>query len=501
MAPSSRRRSLLLALSCGLLCACGSDGPEPITRADAGDMDATETSGPIIVGPEDRTPSDLMAGEGIEGCPAWTPSPTIAVCTATYLGGMGADRFAGVAIGPDGSIYVAANLPGLTVNYGPNPLELLNGGAGVVVRLDPTGRMIVGWTRLGNELFALDVAASTGDVIVSGGFGLASLTPEIDALNWSVPADASERIDVTPEGGVALVSSKNVRVVDPEGSTLVTFMVDADHVEDIAYDSAREHILAAGFEQVASNLQRPYVRAYDLSGAIVWTAWDWPSGVASGYGSDTRAYAVSVGADGFVYMAGEAHGGETVFKLDPQNPEVRVEAVAHDDYSKTFNLNGSAPIGYFARLDPDTGAWRAGQFVVTRLSSGKGNAARLRHIEARADGTVLIGGQSACCIKEGAEVRVAGTAPMPEYAGGAFVMATDPSMTRRFLWTTFAASATKMSLDGIAFRGEAIAVIQRHEADGAMGLVGRAITHEALQPERNGGASEAYLTVLPAPAE
>ncbi|MEZ4311828.1 MAG: hypothetical protein R3F14_27675, partial [Polyangiaceae bacterium] len=262
-----------------------------------------------------------------------------------------------------------------------------------------------------------------------------------------------------------------------------------------------------GFKQddgaPCSQLQIPFIRAFGYDGAPKWKAYDWNKAEAGGVSdcADSRGYALGMGRDGKLYFAGESHGGNTVFRHGPTDISINAPVVKSDPYNDPYNLNGAAPIGFYARFDPATGAIEQGQFVCTRLSGGKGNAARPRAIAADEAGNVIVGGASACCIEGGDTKTVNGVPAMPAYAGGGFVLVVSADFKERLAWTAFnGPSGSGANGVAVAAAKSALVMVSQQAVDPAKNTsTGEIplITVEALQPEPGGGASDAWITVMP----
>lgn len=500
MTPPHTHLPLLIcvALTGGMI-GCGPKQPEPITGGQNQEMNSVQNNTSEQKPP--TPPNALPGGDGIAGCDPWFQSEDLQVCVSSYLGGPGEEEAAGVAILPDGGILIAGSISDER-DFGPAPQEFFDGGAALITRLSPDGKRIEGWSRIGDTITGLATSPDGKTIIVTGSFGAASLSPDLQELLWSTRLNAAAKVDVADGGTSAHLVGETITLLDPSGAGAGKIIVDADYVEDVAISSDPELVFATGFKQVGGNLQQPFLHAYTWEGELAWSAYDWSQTQASDFGSDTRGYVVSMGLDGMLYFAGESHGGSTVFSKDPSDLEQDANNIAFDDHNSTHNHNGAAPIGYFARFDPRTGEHLAGQFLVTRLSSGKGNAARIRHIEAREDGVVLLGGQSSCCIPGADTKTIEGQQAMPGYAGGAFVMATDPEFASRLFWTTFSNDATGVELSGVATRGESMTMLGLHSADrdNPDELTGSCITHDPIQETPAGGQSELHFAVWPGPA-
>lgn len=126
----------------------------------------------------------------------------------------------------------------------------------------------------------------------------------------------------------------------------------------------------------------------------MWTGYDWTRTEAGneGHCADSRGVDVSIGGDGKLYHLGESHGGNTVHRQMPNDLSTSAPVVKFDAYNDPYNLNGAAPITFYARMDPLSGALEQGQYILTRLSDDKGNAVRGQAIGADAQGRVVVTG-------------------------------------------------------------------------------------------------------------
>lgn len=454
--------------------------------------------------------SDTTGGTGAGGaaapCGAFQTGDAFEVCTATYLTGDGDDVVGGADIAPDGTVvYGGAIHPG---SFGLTPISLLAGGTAGVARLSSDGRKALGVSLLGGSVTDVAVSAGSGDIAVSGDFGVAVLDPAASAVLWKASPGAASRVAIAPDGTVVGLFGKTLHVFDAEGAELGTAAVTTNQaVNDVAIDGASKTVVATGYKQddgaPCTQLQIPFIRAFGYDGAPKWRAYDWNKAEAGGVSdcADSRGYALAMGRDGKLYFAGESHGGNTVFRHLPQDISANAPTEKSDPYDDPYNLNGAAPIGFYARFDPATGAIEKGQFLCTRLSSGKGNAARPRAIAADEAGNIVVGGATACCIEGGPEKTVNGEPAMPSYAGGGFVLVVSADFKQRLQWTAFNGPAGG-GAEGVsvAAASSAIVLLSRQAIDPQKNTSTAEIpllTFDALLPSPGGGASDAWLGVMP----
>lgn len=442
-------------------------------------------------------------------CGAFQGGIEFLACAATYMTGASADTAGGVAVTSDGAVLYAGSIA--EGDLGATVTTLLSGGTAGIARLSADGRQALGVTRLGNSVTDIAVRRSNDHVAVSGSFGAAVLDAQAKTLLWSsADPGAATEIAIGEQGTVAALAGKTVTVLDATGKTLTKFDVSTNQaVHDIAIDDTTKLIFATGYKQddgaPCTQLQIPFIRAYGFDGMLKWKAYDWNKTEVGSVSecADSRGYALTVGPDGKLYYAGESHGGNTVHRRLPQDLSQFANNIKFDPYNDPYNLNGAAPIGYYARFNPSTGANEQGQFICTRLSSGKGNAARPRSIAVSDNGNVLVGGASACCIENGATQMVNGTLAMPTYAGGGFLLAVSSDFTKRLAWTAFnGAMGSGANGVGVATGKATAAILMQQNIDPAKQMSTTEIpllTFDAVQSTPGGGDSDGYLVVFPSP--
>ncbi|HRI66126.1 MAG TPA: hypothetical protein PK156_17885, partial [Polyangium sp.] len=311
-------------------------------------------------------------------------------------------------------------------------------------------------------------------------------------------------------GTVAALAGTKVTVFDKDGAIVGSFDVSTNReVTDIAVDDTAKLVFATGFKQddgaPCTQLQIPFLRAYAFDGTPAWKAYDWNKTEAGNASecADTRGYALAMGADGKLYYAGESHGGNTVHRHMPLDLTQDAPVVKYDSYNDPYNLNGAAPIGFYARFDPATGTIEQAQFVCTRLSSGKGNAARPRAIAADAQGNMFIAGATACCIENGPMKTVNGSPAMPTYAGGGFLLVVSSDFKQRLAWTAFnGEKGSGANGTSVAIGASSAALLFQQNIDPAKQTSTTEIpllTFNAVQSLPGGGESDGHLVVFPAP--
>jgi len=446
-------------------------------------------------------------GAGPKDCPAFTPGNNLSVCAATYVTGPGEDKAGGIAIANDGAILYVGSLaedyPGATTTG-------LPGGSAGLLRLTADGQKVQTVARLGSTATDIDIQPRSGHMVVAGDFGVQVLNPTADGSLFHWKEMPTRKVAAGSDGIIVALSGKTIVVLDNLGKEKARFDVSTNReVNDIAIDGQNRLIFATGFKQddgaPCTQLQIPFVRAYDYTGALKWKAYDWSRTEVGSECADSRGIALALGADGQLYYAGESHGGNTVHRRMPRDITVFAPNVKTDAYNDAYNMNGAAPVGYVARLSPTTGDVTMGQIFLTRLSNGKGNAARPNVVAANEAGTVLIGGSAACCIENAAMRTVNGQPAMPEgtYAGGGFALVLQTDFKKRLAWTTWnGAKGGGATPAGVAARGGTMAIVMQHAPtnDGKAQPTSAAplITDNALATD-HGGTTDAFVSVWTSP--
>lgn len=438
-----------------------------------------------------------------EPCGTYEPGLAFQVCAASYLAGPGADAATSVAIDQGGTVWWGGSIAGSDV--GTSPTVLPGATEGAIASLSPDGRALSSITRFGTRVEHLAVAPD-GAIVAGGDAGIVVLEPDGASARWSAEPGAVRRVAVDDDSVVALVGGEAhvfgtggdaTGTVDLGGHAAMNDLVLVD-----------ERIIVTGFKQddgpPCTQLQIPFIRAFSKQGDSLWSAYDWDKDTvgAADQCADTRGLALALGGDGLLYYAGESHGGNSVHHRRPDDIDADAPNVKTDSYDDPYGLNGAAPIAYYARLDPADGELLLGQFLLTRLSDGKGNAARPREIAADAAGHVYVVGGTACCIQDGSQRTVNGAPAMPEeYQGGGFLLVAAPDFSSRLTWTTFRGTTgngeTAVSV-ATAAGNVAVAIDQQLEE----GSTTKAplLTFDGLIEGPPGGPGDGYVTVFPSPA-
>jgi len=344
-----------------------------------------------------------------------------------------------------GNLVLGGKVSG--TDLGQTPVNLLGGGNGAVVRLDPSGKTVLSVTRVGASVNDLELNHSSDDIAVAGDFGVAVLSAGGGSVRWSTPSSAgygaAARVSIGLDGKVVGLFGKTARVFDASGSLLQTVALSDSVVNDVSLDSAGGRFFITGDAQrdgsSCSQLRVAWVRAYSLQdGTRAWTAYDYAKGVADAKSlcADTVGARVSMGRDGKLYFAAFSAGGNTIFLKQSNDLTVSANNATPDSYQNAFNT-ASNNITYAARLDPSSGLVEQGSLVLTRLDNTKGNTLQPYAIAADEAGRVYLGGAAAYQLDKRNTLTLSGFT-LPRYRGSdGFALVFSPDMQKRLTWMVF----------------------------------------------------------------
>ncbi len=433
---------------------------------------------------------------------AQAPPPTV----AGYLGGAGDDTIVAAALTSSNEVIIAGNVPALA---GAPETVLPGGGAGALIRIGSDGRAIVGITRVAASLNAMALAPDDS-VVVCGNAGVTVIEPDLATVRWQASAPSSvSRCVIAADGRVAafIPATKTILVYPPDGSAPLSIAVSGvTAVADIALAGEHGLVFATGYTQAASDLKVAFLRAYRISdGSLAWRRYGYSAAEAKGAGlaADSEGRRLTFGADGMLYVAGFTDGGNSIFSRDPADLTRALtsnELIKFDVYNNPFNLSGAKSLAWYGRFDPVSGALLRGQWLLTRLSDGKGNSISIKALAAAADGTLLITGDSSCCIAGRSGMQLFNQTLGNYEAGEPFILVVSPDFTQRRLWTALAASgATAGGSPGVAAAiGADRIVVGVQFTPNTASTRNLITTGNPAFPARHGGRDAHYL-VMPRP--
>jgi len=297
------------------------------------------------------------------------------------------------------------------------------------------------------------VAASDDEVLVG------SINGDALASRWPFAVGSPVRAAIACGNDVAVLAGSQVSVFSALGALSSQFTVVAAAVNDLACDASR--IYLTGYRQASPSLQVTFAEAYSRQGALLWRSWGWSASAVQGQGpalgSDTRGTALRLNDDRLVF-AGSSAAGASIFSRDPQNLLLSGSAVSFDAHNATFNVGGPS-IGHYADLNPETGALRRGQFLLTRLNSGSGSSVSIQSLAIDGAGRLHAGGRAFAFMANRTTLQADGQ-PVGAYSGGdPHLLVVPADFSRRDHWTTFVDSGARGSMLAVAARGDRYALL------------------------------------------
>jgi hypothetical protein len=360
----------------------------------------------------------------------------------SYLGSTAADNVSGVEIQNDLTVVMGSTIQ--NNNFGVVPINHDGGGSGSVLRLSSDGKQIKTVARVGNHIDDIDVSPRDDTIVVNTDKGVYKLSSGSKFLLWknsfgtggSKSETNGRRVAAASNGNIVALVNKMVRVYDSNGNILSTFTVPGSRVNDIAIDSNSQTIFVVGDNQkdgsTCSELRVAYLYAYSYSGQLKWKAYDFTKEQAGATNScaDTALTRVYMGRDNRLYVAGWSAGGNSIFQKNPKDITKNTVLSASDQFNTPYNT-ASNNIGFYAKFDPVSGNSTKSQFILARLSTGKGNTINLRDIKIDNLGNIYIAGEAASKFVGRDNVK-ANNKNLGAYSGGdVFAIKVSPDMTQR----------------------------------------------------------------------
>jgi len=310
---------------------------------------------------------------------------------ATWLGGPNAAAVGGVAIAPDGTILVGMTLPGADLASW-KPAHLAGEGDGAVFRVSPDGRRMLALARRNGSVDDLRIDA-TGHIYLIGSAGCAKLDPALKT-EWAVDLKAKNgRVAPGSDGGAVILTDDRISVLDRNGKTLRQWSIKDRRVHDIVCDPANGVVYATGSNIPRSNEgEIPFVYAFDLTGKKLWTAHDWARQQVEG----EKLTAGSVGLrlaldkDGQLYVAGESHGGNTVWGRQSDDLGAKLQ-IPTERFQNPYSI-GNQYMTFLGCLDTRTGHTLQGTMLLGRAGNGRGSAMRAAALAVDTEGRIYVGG-------------------------------------------------------------------------------------------------------------
>jgi hypothetical protein len=455
-----------------------------------------------------------------------TPTSDLAVFTASYVtSGAGYDAGEAVEIAPDGNVVYAGTLdstatPAALLSPSVITNNLLGGGKGIVLRLQPNGTKVLSIARLGLGIDDMDVNRSNGVIAVVGNFGLAVLNSNATAVLWTsalstttFPSAANDldgrRVAVASDGTIATLDNKNVKVFNAAGAVLGSWTESRSHANDITVDAVSQRVFVTGYDDKTLPSALPvkvtYLAAYSYEGSQQWLNWGWDGGqLGTLTAADTIGMRLAMGRDGYLYYAAEVAGGNSIFNYWATDlGTANANNVSFDTYTSPANT-ASEHKTYFCRLDPASGYLWKGQYLVARLpGTNTANTIIPRAVTSDENGYVYIGGLAYSSIEDRSLSTVGGFSPASYNGGDPFLVVVKPDFTKRVSWNVLSgpAGGSNVPANGSQIRSVAVSGGIAALASTATGEI--ITTPNALQPAGNtptNGTPDGYFATFVPPA-
>ncbi len=403
---------------------------------------------------------------------------------SSYLGESGFDdSVVGACIRSDGTIVLAGN-------FGPavrKRLKADGNAAGCVLYLDADGKKLVSAHGVAKQVLDLALDGKGNLYLATGSGGLIKLPPEGGRPIWQAMPGNVTRVDAGHDGIVACIVERTVHVFDSGGKPLGTAS-GGQYTCDVCVDSASGTIIQTGFRNARAfdgkknyPVQICYVRGHAYDGELKWTNYDWSTKSDSdrflnkptNNMADSRGDRCSIGQDGKLYVTFQVAGGNHIFRYHPRNIMQKVKLAGGDKYHQFHNSRAEHKC-FFARFEPDTGDFLAGQQFCGRLSSGRANYAATKRgdITADASGRVYIVGRAA----SGLPIDLNPTEG--DYTGGGFLLVMSSDLKQRLVCTrTCDGRGDPHAVDVQTIKGQTRAVFA------GSGMIEGMFTRDAIQSQ------------------
>ena len=388
----------------------------------------------------------------------------LATLVSSYCGGGPENAVEAAVIQSDGTIVLGVNVSkGSKFLKADGRAPRSGDPVGALVFLAKDGAELRRVYVLGERINALAVDGKDHLYVAVSKRGVLKLDPQgqREAVRLS-GEDNVKRLDVAPNGTAVFLAlsgrGAHIILLSPEGQKIGDFPGYA-YTEDVGLDEARKRVFYTGFRQATApdtkdpNRRFPvqicYLRSVDFNGRMVWQAYNYPTDPKDpqylnrpeNNMADTRGYRCRMGADGRLYAAFEAAGGNHVFRYHPRDvtQPVHNRFAGGDAYHQFHNTRSEHKL-VVGRFDPATGDIERYQQLTGRLSNGRGNAVRVKDGAVAADeqGQLFVGGTAASGLP--LDFLPEGTG---DYTGGAYIMALSPDMKKRYVTRLVANGSTR----------------------------------------------------------
>ena len=311
-----------------------------------------------------------------------------------------------------------------------------------------------------------DLAFDGNDLLViAADDKIIKLAAASGAVLSETPLKGVSRVAVSPDGHVGAIADKKVYLYDKSGAEVFSKQRDFTRVTDVEVLSCKgkQLVYVTSFQNNSfidlNNQQNPVqiarLEALDFDGKEAWSLFSDPPEAIKQNVADTRLYRVTLGRDGYLYIAGESAGTATIFRWRGQ-PLTEGEKYGSADpfvtqidaYSRLYN-SGSAHLSYYARVDPIKGELVTSQLSFPRRPDTKSNTMYVGDIAGSADGRLYLGGGAGNGIPNRDKLTINGKR-IGEYEGRDRAwMSVAPDFKARNFWTVLADKGGKGIVQGV----------------------------------------------------
>ncbi len=364
--------------------------------------------------------------------------------------------------------------------------SVIPGDEGIDVVLTPKGAVVASNSGSQGNLYLLNPATAEvlGTVSVSGKIEdmaysadkqeiIISTSQAIERYNTSMKrissiSSGADRVAASHNGMIAALNDKTVTLYDTANNPIMQKNIGKDFVTDVeimACGGDKNRIFVTSYSNNSfidiQNKRNPVqiaaLEAYNFKGDRQWNLFGHSNNDIKQNVADTRLYRVTIGQDGYLYIAGESAGTATIFRWNGDNPmtldeqygKVKPFVERVDRHNDLYN-SGAAHITYYGRVNPATGELVTSQLAMPRSSNTKANTMRVGDIAATRNSTVIFGGKANASIAKRDEQSINGS-PIGGYGGAEPTLkAMAPSLKDRHFWTIISAQpGTKGMVSGV----------------------------------------------------
>ncbi len=395
--------------------------------------------------------------------------------SSSYLGDKGFnDATVGMRYRSDGTILMAGN-------FGPETrkrMGIQSDKAGVVLQLDADGRKILTGIAVAEQLNDLAIDAQDQAYLAAGNQGAIKLSADLSRVMWTATPGDVTRIDAGEDGTNVCLTGQTLHVLSNEGKSLGSAK-GGQFTSDVCIDSRSKTIIQTGFRNARAfdgkktqPVQISYIRGHDYQGGLKWKNYDWSTDPNSdefinkptNNMADSRGDRCAIGHDGKLYVSFQVAGGNHIFRYHPRDITQPVKLTGGDAHHQ-FHNSKSEHKCFFARYDPASGDFLAGQQFCGRLGDGRANAVVTKSgdITADADGRVCLVGRAAF----GLPLTINPTGG--DYSGGGFLLVMSADLKQRLLVTrTCDGKGDPHAVDARSFNGRSRVVFGGGDMPGGM---------------------------------